>query len=297
MNSWSNLLLFVVFLGQIFVSSYWLPRMILARVDRLRTEYPPQRYPKLYPRSIESFDAGRALFQWSSRVVFALGFVLLYCAFAVDGGSFADDGQISEFWPALYGVIQFLPLLVVELLGFRQFRLMREANTATTRKADLRPRRLREYLSPGLLALALALFAIVIGFQLLAHDFSLAWSGRVVQKALVIVVSNLALVAVGLYQLYGRKLNPYQASKDRVRQIRAQLTSLLLLSCALSMFFIWQSAGDALDLHYLDAPVMSLYFQMIVALSIGFMLHSVRFEDIDFEVYAGKARLEENGNV
>jgi hypothetical protein len=161
----------------------------------------------------------------------------------------------------------------------------------------LRPRRLREYLSPGLLALALALFAIVIGFQLLAHDFSLAWSGRVVQKALVIVVSNLALVAVGLYQLYGRKLNPYQASKDRVRQIRAQLTSLLLLSCALSMFFIWQLAGDALDLHYLDAPVMSLYFQMIVALSIGFMLHSVRFEDIDFEVYAGKARLEENGNV
>lgn len=42
---------------------------------------------------------------------------------------------------------------------------------------------------------------------------------------------------------------------------------------------------------------MSLYFQMIVALFIGFMLHSVRFEDIDFEVYAGKPRLEENGHV
>lgn len=284
-------------LGQIFASSYWLPRIILARVDRLRTEYPPERYPRLYPRSIESYDAGRTLFQWSSRVVFALGFVLLYCAFAVDGGSFADDGRISEFWPALYGVIQFLPLLVIELLGFRQFRLMRQANNDTTRKAELRRRRLREYLSPGLLALALALLAGVIGFELLAHDFSAALSSRAVQKALVIVVSNLALVAVGLCQLYGRKLNPYQAGKDRVRQIRAQLTSLLLLSCALSVFFIWQSAGDALNLHDLDAPAMSLYFQMIVALFIGFMLHSVRFEDIDFEVYAGKPRLEENGHV
>lgn len=292
MNHWANLLFLAVFLGQIFVSSYYLPKLILGRLDRLRTEYPPERYPKLYPRSIESYAVSRALFMWSSRTIFVLGFVLLYFAFTVDGGSFADDGYISEAWPAVYGLIQFIPLAAIELLGFRQFRLMREANTDTTRKADLRPRRLFEYVSPALLVLSLTLMAAVIGFDLYVHDFKLVWGSDAVQQAMVMLVTNMALVAVGLWQLYGRKLNPYQAAKDRARQTRAQLTSLLLLSCVLSVFFIWQTAGDAFNLHYLDASAMSLYFQIIVALSIGLVLRSVNFEDIDFDVYATKPGLE-----
>lgn len=294
MNHWTHLLFAVVFLGQIFVSSWFLPRMILRRADRLHEEYPPERYPKLYPGSAASHDVGRTLFLWSSRTVFVLGFALLYCALVVDGGSFAKDGYISEVWPAVYGMIQFMPLVAIELLGFRHFRQMREANTATTRKADLRPRRLFAYVSPALVTLALALMVAVIGFDLYAHDFHLSWSSDAAQQAVVMVLSNVALAVVGLWQLYGRKLNPYQASKDRARQTRAQLTSLLLLSCALSVFMLWQTAGDVFNLHFLDAPAMSLYFQIIVALSIGIVMYSLRFEDIDFNVYSNDSSTEKN---
>jgi hypothetical protein len=288
MNSWASLTFLVVFLGQIFFSSYYVPKRILARLDRLRTDYPPERYPKLYPRSAESFSASRSLFQWSSRAVFALGFVLLYGAVVMDGA----DGYISEAWPAAYGLMQFMPLLVIELLGFRQFRLMREANTDTTRKADLRPRRLFDSVSPALLVQALELMISVFCLVMYVNDFHLAWGSDAVQQAIVMLVSNLALVVVGLFQFHGRKLNPHQSARDRTRQTRAQLTSLLLLSCAMSVFFIWQTAGDAFPLHDLDAAAMSLYFQLIVALSIGFVLRSLRFEDIDFEVYAAKPGME-----
>lgn len=39
---------------------------------------------------------------------------------------------------------------------------------------------------------------------------------------------------------------------------------------------------------------MSVYFQVVVAASIGFVLRSLKFEDIDFGVYANNASMENN---
>ena len=286
MNTWHNPLFFAVFLAQIFVSSYWLPRIILARIDRVRSEYPPERYPRLYPGSSDAFASSRSLFVWACRLVFVLGFAMLYGAFALDGGRFADDGYISEVWPAAYGLCQFMPLVIMELLGFRQLHLMRKANTDVTRKASLRPRRLFDFVSPVLLTLALALLVAVIGFNLYAHDFHLIWGSDAMQQSLVMLVTNLALLMVGVWQLHGRKLNPHQATVDRTRQIRTQLTSLLLISCVLSVFLIWQTIGDLHALHYLDATAMSMYVQLIAILSVGLSLRSLRLDDLDFSAYA-----------
>ncbi len=294
MNHWANLLFLVVFLSQIFVSSWFFPRRILQRLEKLRTDYPPQDYPKLYPGSIEAYAACQRLFRRSSLVLFALGFVFLYCALVLDGGSSSADGHISEVWPAVYGVLQFLPLVLLELLGFRQFRLMRQGNRDSTRKADLSPRRLFDFVSPALLALTVVLMLAVIGLGLYMHDFVVVWHSDAVQQSLVMLATNMALLLVGLWQLYGRKLDPYQARSDRHRQIRAQLTSLLLVSCALSVFLLWQTAGDAFSLHALDAVAMSLYFQIIVGLSLGLVMRSQRVEDIDFEVYAASPSTEKN---
>jgi hypothetical protein len=64
------------------------------------------------------------------------------------------------------------------------------------------------------------------------------------------VVANMALVAAGLWQLHGCKLDPHQEAKDRARQARTQLTSLPLLSGALSVFVISQTAGNAFRLEW-----------------------------------------------
>ena len=54
---------------------------------------------------------------------------------------------------------------------------------------------------------------------------------------------------------------------------------------AMSVFTMTQAADDVFDLDFLDATLMSLYFQVIVFFSIGHVLRSLKLEDIDFDVY------------
>ena len=46
-----------------------------------------------------------------------------------------------------------------------------------------------------------------------------------------------------------------------------------------------QAADDLFDLDFLDATLMSLYFQFIVVLSIGHVLRSLSLKDVNFDVY------------
>ncbi len=295
MSTWANNLFYIVFLGQILLTSYVVPKVMLSRMGALLERYPPSTHPKMYPKPVEHYRIGHAVFKWANRLIFMLGFVVLFAVYKLDHGTFADDGYISEAWPAAYGVIQFLPLMWLEFAGFQQSRLMRAANTSGTRKADLRPRRLLDYVSRGLLTLAATMLAFVICFDLGVHDFKLAWGSDAIQRDIVIVITNAMLAAMGYWHLHGRKLDPYQASDDRVRDVRVKLNSLLLVSTALSFFMVFQVAEDVFDLDYLDAPLMSLYFQLIVAMSIGYVLRAINPADIDFSVYASDTSLEKNG--
>lgn len=294
MSTWANPLFYIVFLGQILLISYVVPKLMSNRFGRLLVEHPPERYPKLYPKPIEYYRTGLAAFKWANGLILLLGFAVLIGVYTLDNGTVADDGYISEAWPAAYGLIQMLPLMALELLGFRQLNWMRKANTTTTRKAELRPRRLLDQVSPGLLLATAVLFAAVIGFDLWVSDFAFAWDRDWVQRDLVLIVTNLFLFALGLWQLTGRKRDPHQSAADRSRQIKAQLTSLLLMSMAMSVYFMTQTADDAFDLDYLDAPLMSLYFQVIVIVSIGFLMRSLKLEDIDFAVYTDGTSMEKD---
>jgi len=161
-----NLLFYIVFLGQIFLLSYYFPKKILGRMKTVLEKYPPSNYPKLYPRPVEYYKKGQWGFELVSRLIFGLGFVILFLIiFVVDHANFADDGYISEAWPAVYGIIQFLPLMYLEFSEFNQFKQMRKANSSTTRIAELQPRRFADFASPLILGLAVFLYVTAIVFD------------------------------------------------------------------------------------------------------------------------------------
>lgn len=281
-----NLLFYIVFLGQIFLLSYYFPNKILGRMKTVLEKYPPEDYPKLYPRPVEYYKKGQWGFQLVSRLIFWLGFViLLLIIFVVDHANFADDGYISEAWPAAYGIIQFLPLMFLEFSEFNQFKLMRKANTGTTRKAQLQRRHLFGFVPPMLPGLALFLYITAITFDLYVHDFVFQWGHDTIQRAIVLTVTNLFLAAFGAWHLYGRKLDPHQAFGDRAKLITANLKALLYSSMALSIYFMTAAADDVFDMDFLDASLLSLYFQVVALVTLGHVLRSLRLEDIDFEVY------------
>lgn len=284
--AWSNNVFYIVFLGQILLISWYFPRRILGRMQHVLSTYPPATYPKLYPRPLEDYKVAQWKFRLVNRLILGLGFAVLFAVmFLVDHATFADDGYISEAFPAAYGMIQFLPLMALELSEFSQLKLMRKANVSTVRKAELARRGFFDLVSPLLFAVTLVFYAGALLFDLYVHNFEFRWGHDTMERAVVLTLTNLMLVGVGAFTLFGRTRDPYQASADRARKVAVSLTSLLYCSMALSVFFVTAAADDMYDIDFLDAILMSVYFQAIVWLSIGYLLRSIRIKDIDFDVY------------
>lgn len=288
--AWSNNLFYIAFLSQIFLMSYYFPNKLLARMRHVLETYPPETYPKLYPRPVEHYKMAHLAFKLVSGCIFLLGFLVLFAVmFWVDHSTFADHGFISVAWPAAYGVIQFLPLLAVEFSEFSQLKQMRKANVASKRIADLRRRELTDLVSPVLLGTALLLFAGAIIFDLYVHDFAVSWGHDTVQRAIVMTLTNGFLALVGAWNLYGRRLDPHQSAEDRIQRISVSLKSLLYVSMALSVFIAIVAADDIYNLDFIDAAIMSVYFQAIALLSLGYTLRSIKPDEIDFDVYKNDA--------
>ena len=286
MTTWTDSFFYIAFLGQIFLISWYFPEKVLTRMRYVMDTYPPEKYPKLYPQSVERYRIGQAVFRAANRIVIAIGFGILFLVmFVIDHSTFADDGYISEFWPALFGVIQFVPLFGLEISEFGQMKLMRKADISSTRTANLRPRRLFDHVSPQVVSLAVAAIAATIVVDLYVHDFEVSLGHDTVQRAIVLLVSNAMLAGLGAWLLYGRKLNPHQSVEDRARHVRAALTSFAYCSIVMSMFFTVTAIDDVFDIDFLDAAIMSLYFQAVVTLSLGFLLRSQPLEEMNFDVY------------
>lgn len=281
--TWTDLLFYCAFLSQIFLISFYLPERLLRRMTRVIENYPPEEYPKLYPSSIEYYKIGQRGFKVLSRCIFGLGFLILFAIYKFDQGAAPDDDFISETWPAVYGIIQFIPLVLLELTSFSQFKLMRAANQTTVRKADLRRRTLFDAVSPTLLVSTFVLFFAASLLELYANNFALEWKSF--ERSTWLVICNLFMASIGAWTLYGRKQDPHQATVDRDRQVKIALGSLLYCSMALSIFYMTQELGELLGLEYFDATLVSAYLQVVVLLSFGHVLRSLRIEDINFDVY------------
>lgn len=281
--TWTDLLFYCTFVSQIFVISFYFPERLLRRMKRVIENYPPEVYPKLYPRSIEYYKIEHRAFKVLCRCIFGLGFLILFVIFKFDQSTVSEDGFISKAWPGLYGIIQFIPLV---LLGFKevsQFKLMRMANQTTVRKADLRRRTLFDAVSPTLLVSTFALFLAVGLLELYTNGFALEWKSF--ERSAWLVICNLFMASIGAGKLYGRKQDPHQATADRDREVKISLHSLFYVSMALSIFYMILALNELFGLDYLDATLVSAYMQVIMFLSIGHVLRFLRIEEINFDVY------------
>ncbi len=196
-----------------------------------------------------------------------------------------NTGNISAIIPTVYFFIQMLPLIIMELSEFAFFKLMRTADLRTVRRAELQPRRLFDFISPKFVALAIFMFFACILFFLSVNQFQWSWGNDVVIIIITLVLSNILFAGIIYWNLTGKKLNPHQASKDRINQIEVTVKSLVFMSIAASMFLIIIEAVNELTLDFLEPVLVSVYFQLIIFIGLGAMLRAIRIENLDFEVY------------
>lgn len=284
MLNWIEYLFYPLFVAQIVLISVYLPGKMNQHMSHMLEKYPPEQYPRLYPQETAKYVLGQWKYRMANNVIAAIGFVLTaLLLFVVNHGSFADDGYISEAWPAFYGLLQFSPLIVLELSASGQLKLMRDSNTSTTRSAELMPRRLFDYVSPVLVASAVVAALGAALFEMSLHDF--VWSEDRFKRLAILIFVNSFFLLIGFSLLKGRKPDPYQSAADRTRVVSLNLRSLMFTSISISGFAALQSLDGVYNIDYLDASIMSLYLVVVASLSFGYLLRQQLAADIDFEVY------------
>jgi hypothetical protein len=198
-----NILFYLVFLIQLVLISYYLPNRILARMRHVITNYPPSEYPKLYPQAVGDYQQSHRRYQRFNHFVLAVG----VCIIAGDAWwSATYGGGIAEVFPVAFGMIQFIPMMWLELSEYGQFKLMRKVNANTKRKAELSRRRLFDHVSPALVLTVVGLFLATITLDFYWNDFKLQWGGDVLIRAITLTVCNVLFMLIVRFNLHGKNL-------------------------------------------------------------------------------------------
>ena len=273
-----NILFYAVFLSQILLISFYFPRKMLKRISYVFATYPPSQYPRLYPEPIEYYEKAQRNYRNLNVAVLLVGLLLLAVFL---GDSRSGEWDMGNFvFP--YFMIQFFPVMLLEIRSFKYYRLMRKADSRTTRKAELQPRRLFDFISPAMIGLALLVYFAFIALILYIRQFDFPWFGGY-WNIVGVTAANVFFAAIVAWNMYGKKRDPYQAYEDRKRQIELVVQQMVFMSIAATTFMAIEVVLASLDLRDLQPTVMSLYFQLIAVNC----LRALRIDNINFAVYKG----------
>jgi len=275
----------IVFLSQILLISFYFPRKMLSRIRYVFETYPSSEYPKLYPKPMEYYEKARRNYRNMNVFILLAGLSLLTVML---GHSRSGEWDVSNIvFP--YFMVQFFPIMLIEMKSFQYYKLMRNTDSRTTRKAELHPRRLFDFISPIMIGTAVLVYLAFIVFVLYIRQFEFPWFGGY-ENIVVVSVMNIFFTGIVFWNMYGKKLDPYQAYEDRKRQTALIVKKMAFMSIAATTFIAIDVFLASLDLRHLQPTAMSLYFQLIAVIS----LRTLRIDNINFEVYKEDPSQESN---
>lgn len=282
MNLPDNILLYIAFVSQIFLLSYYLPSRVVARINYVLKNYSPEEYPKLYPRSVDYFKSRRDFYRNFNNfnILLGIGVMLLIIPQFEIG-----EEKGLQMVPWAYFMVQMVPSMLTEAFSFKQAKLMRQANTDKSRKADLAPRKLFNFVEPKLVFIAVTCFLVFALSISYLYGFDMRVGEKAMSNIMVLSAGNLLFIIIIAWNLRGKKIDPHQAYEDRLRVIETVIKSLVYLSIAMSMFMIIYVAANVYHWEFAMPVMMSLFLQIIAMISMGTPLQTLPINKIDFNVY------------
>ena len=273
---------YILFLSQILLFSVYFPNKIYQRMRYVITHYPCNQYPKLYPQPIENYHRFHGKYRLTNWLIAAAGLVTLTLSIV-----FNNKGEFIEpqvlVW--LLFMVQFMPVMMIELSEFSQFKMMRTADRSSVRSATLSPRSIASFIEPKWLYVTLLtlLIAIVYGFYL--EDFTINIEGSAVFAAGILLFLNVFFSGLIYWQLYGKKLNPHQTESDRQKLITVAIQSLVFISISASIFLMVSLSIKEYQLHSLAPLAMTIYLQVIALFSLSNSIGSIKVDELNFDLY------------
>jgi len=131
---------------------------------------------------------------------------------------------------------------------------------------------------------AVAVYIAFIVFIFYFNELGFSWFGGY-WNVLGVTLVNALFVGGVYWNLYGRKLDPYQSIEDRYRNIKVIVIALVLMSIATTLSIVIHIILKVWDYSSLKLTFTSLYSQLIDWASIIGLLHVLRIEDNNYNVY------------
>ncbi len=278
----TTVMICLVLLSQIWFLSYYYPNQVVHRIDFVLSHCPENEYPKLYPISTERIKTIKLGYQYLNYLIAFLG-IVLFLYFTLVITDHENYLNILDDIPLLFGILQFIPLFLLELLGYKHLKLMREQNTQTNRKAELLPRRLFQFISPIYVYTAFAVYFSYIFFELYVSDFTFTFDTII--KIASVSLANILFIGLALTNLYGKKRDPYISNNERNKQTKFVLHSLTFISIFASIYLMVHSWVNIYGYNFAEILINSLYFQVIALFSVSALLGRFKVEEMNFDVY------------
>ncbi len=208
-------LFYLVFLSQVLLISFYFPRKMLKRMRHVIETYPPSTYPKLYPAPLDSVEKSQRTYRNANLFVLLIGLALVLVGVSSSSEEMLNWDNQSVL--TIYLFLQYLPMMLLGRSELKQFALMRRASVRTARTADLRPRRLFDFVSPASVGIAIFLYIALVLLVLYIRQDPFPGFGGALWNIGGVTALNLFFAGVIIVTLYGKKADPYQAYGDRLR--------------------------------------------------------------------------------
>lgn len=279
-------LFYIVFLSQIFLLSIYYPGKIRRRVTYILEQFPASEYPKLYPshydqQNVESGNNKLRIFIWINYAIALVGLAIL--AMMIKSGYRPAPEGGDEIFVMFYFFLQSAPLFYAELKEYKYHKALRENYTAKTRTAELKPRRLFDFVSPIGLGAAVVLFITMMVLYISSRDFSAQPNVEIYATIIGMTVMQIMFAAIVSSHLYGKKINPYMSHEDQLTQIGVVANIMLFASIGASVFMTVTHLVDTYSLEVIDPVLSSIYFQFCVVFGIGFAFRTLRIEKLNLD--------------
>ncbi|GLX76951.1 hypothetical protein tinsulaeT_02910 [Thalassotalea insulae] len=277
-----SIIIFAVFISQIWLLSYYYPKQVTSRISYVLEHYTPQEYPKLYPEPPEKILKIKATYLRLNYLGILIGLIIVsYFGFIVE--DFNNHLNVLDDIPLLYGMLQYTPVIYLELRGRQQLKLMRKLNKITNRSAELQPRRLFNYIEKKYLVFAVSVYLIFVIFTLITSQFT--FNAELGIKLVTVTGINILFIMLGAQNLYGKKRDPLQNHEDREKQIQFTLQSFVFISIFMTIYIMAHSWLNQHQLNYVEIIVNSLYFQVIAIYSLGLLIKRFNIKNVNFDAY------------
>jgi hypothetical protein len=274
-----------VILSQILVVSLYAPSIVAHRVRALLATRPPAEYPKLYPVPVATIERTLRLYRILNAGIAVLGLALLAAAWAF--GYFGSDRDSATPY-AIYTMLQVVPVLLWGRWEKRYFQRMSAGTRNSIRRAELKPRRLFDFVSPTQLGLVVTTYvgaAVSLVFMTAAPIPEPRLTSAFMFT--VITIANLFFASGLVWVRTPKRSDPHQSHGDRARAIRAVYQAAVATIILINAYVALQSVLTSFDVMQYAGFAASLLTQFFVLAAAKASVLVLNQED--FEVYKADA--------